>query len=227
MSLLGATILTAAATLALAVFAFITAIFAWLAFRKQSQEVAAIERQVSDEQELTRQQAELLKVQTGQLEVLRAQLAEQRKAVAAQAEVLELQAVELRESLDERKREAEGMRSAQASRVFLTLNLTPLDLRVMVTGQSPPVRLTAEIVNTSDQPAYAAQIFWPLGAMLSYAWAPNPERLGEVLPGKRTSTMREYPFDWNRDLSELAVRFTDAAGVRWLRRPEGYLGEQE
>jgi hypothetical protein len=35
MSLLGATVLTAIATLALAVIAFITAIFAWLAFRKQ------------------------------------------------------------------------------------------------------------------------------------------------------------------------------------------------
>jgi hypothetical protein len=42
MSLLGATILTAIATLALAVFAFITAIFAWLAFRRQSQEVGLL-----------------------------------------------------------------------------------------------------------------------------------------------------------------------------------------
>jgi hypothetical protein len=55
-SLLGATILTAIATLALAVFAFITAISARLAFLRQPREVSAIEQQLKDEQEATRQQ---------------------------------------------------------------------------------------------------------------------------------------------------------------------------
>jgi hypothetical protein len=58
MSLLGATILTAIATLALAVLAFITAIFALLAFRKQSQEVGLLlEQNKRDTDERRRAQA--------------------------------------------------------------------------------------------------------------------------------------------------------------------------
>ncbi len=58
MSMLGATILTAIATLALAVFAFITAIFAWLAFRRQSQEVGLLlEQNKRDTDERRRAQA--------------------------------------------------------------------------------------------------------------------------------------------------------------------------
>jgi hypothetical protein len=44
----------------LAVFAIVAAWYARKAFLKQSQEVAAVERQVTDGQELTSQQAELL-----------------------------------------------------------------------------------------------------------------------------------------------------------------------
>jgi hypothetical protein len=53
------------------------------------------------------------------LMVQSAQLAEQQKLGQKQTEVLELQASELRESLDERKRESEQRRSAQASRAYL------------------------------------------------------------------------------------------------------------
>ena len=67
MSLLGATILTAIATLALAVFAFITAIFALLAWLSQRNEV--------------RDQATMLELQ-------RTQLADQQATNAEQAKVL-------------------------------------------------------------------------------------------------------------------------------------------
>lgn len=214
-------LLTAIGTLVLAMFAVVTALYARKAFREQSREVAAIEQQVKDEQEVTRQQAELLEVQTEQLGVFRAQLEDQRSVSARQTEVLELQAAELRESLEERRREAESRRSAQASGVFLILNLTPRDIRVP--GQ-PNVEITAEVVNTSDQPAYSAQIMWPNNPAPSYAWAPIHESLGDVLPGKRIRMTRSYPHDWNRDLSDLA--FTDAAGVTWTRRPGGYLAEE-
>src|SRR5689334_6269445 len=90
---------TAVANAVLAGFAIVTAILAGLAFLKQSREVRAVERQVADGQEVALQQAELIKIQNGQLEALRGQLEEQRRASAAQAEVLELQAAELRESL--------------------------------------------------------------------------------------------------------------------------------
>lgn len=58
MSLLGATILTAVATLALAVLALATAVFAWLAFRRQSQEVGIlVEQNKRDIDERRRAQA--------------------------------------------------------------------------------------------------------------------------------------------------------------------------
>ena len=65
MTFFGAALITAIATVVLAVFAVVTAWYARKAFREQSREVAAIEQQVNDEQEVTRQQAELLKVQIG------------------------------------------------------------------------------------------------------------------------------------------------------------------
>ncbi len=169
MSLIFATQLTAVATAVLAVFAIVTAVYAVRAFRKQSQEVSAIERQVIDHQELARQQAELLKVQSGQLELQRQQLDGQRAAIedqiranARQAGVLELQASELCESLDQRKREAEERRGAQASMVFLWEEkgaFNPPD--------EPPVpSVIAHVVNTSDQPAYDAELYWRRGSAM-------------------------------------------------------------
>lgn len=120
MTFFGMALLAAAGTIVLAVFAIVTAVYARKAFLKQSQEVAAIERQVADGRELTQQQAKLIEIQMGQLEALRGQLDEQRKASGAQADVLRLQAEELQESLKERKRQAELGRGYQARRVFLT-----------------------------------------------------------------------------------------------------------
>jgi hypothetical protein len=74
MSLEVATWFTAIATVLLAAFAIVTVWYARQAFHKQSQEVAAIEHQVADGRELARQQAELLKVHSGQLELQRRQL---------------------------------------------------------------------------------------------------------------------------------------------------------
>jgi hypothetical protein len=71
--------------------AIITAVFAILAFRKQSAEVATLQRQSDD----------------------------QRKVNQGQAGVLELQARELQESLDERRREADERRSAQTRLVYV------------------------------------------------------------------------------------------------------------
>ena len=86
--------ITAIATAVLAAFAIVTGIYAVRAFRKQSQEVS--------------DQASMLQIQSEQL-------AEQRKVNEEQIRVLALQAAELRESLDERKREAVERRNAQAA----------------------------------------------------------------------------------------------------------------
>lgn len=117
MSLIFATQFSAVATAVLAVLAIATAVFAFLAFRKQSQEVRAIEQQVTDAEELTRQQAELLRVQSGQLELQRDQLADQLEANARQADILELQAAELSASIEQRKRNVEEVRRRQAAMV--------------------------------------------------------------------------------------------------------------
>jgi hypothetical protein len=132
MSLLVATQITAAATAVLALFAIVTALFAFLAFRKQSAEVGILGKQLEDQQTLTRQEAELLKVQSKQLDLQSWQFDEQGKVNTAQARVLGLQAEELRKSLDERRR-------AQASRVFIWQKYVsdPDEVRAYAMGTDP------------------------------------------------------------------------------------------
>ena len=199
--------ITAIATAALAVFAIVTAVFAVFAFRKQSQEV--------------HDQAAMLTVQSDQLE-------EQRKINAEQAKVLALQASELRESLDERKREAGRRHRAQAGRVFITTRLEVNEsgggfVRPAPSGMIRVQPIIARVENTSDEPIYDAELRWYLGP--EGFGEPNPQPLGIIMPGALAARTRSFPEDTNLEVSGAAVRFTDAAGVRWLRRLDGYLGE--
>jgi hypothetical protein len=192
--------IAAIATTVLAVFAIVTAAFAFLAFRKQS-------REVSD-------QAKMLKVQSDQL-------GEDRTVNAEQIRVLKLQAEELRESLDERKREAEDRRRAQASRVFIWE-----ERGMNRPANVPPFPgVTAHVVNSSDQPVYDAELVWRRGADL-YG-SPNPQPLPTIMPGGPfVSVSRAFPSDSSPDACGTVLRFRDASGVRWLRRPDGELIEQ-
>ena len=106
MSVIAAVQWTAVATIALAVFAVVTAVFAFLAYRKQSKELRSIEAHMTDLRDWAGQETELLQVQFGQLDVLRQQFEEQRAVNARHTEVLELQAQELRASLEQHEREA-------------------------------------------------------------------------------------------------------------------------
>jgi hypothetical protein len=247
MSLEVATWVTAIATFILASFAVVTAWYARKAFREQSREVAAIEQQVKDGQDISRQQSELLKVQSGQLEVLRAQLEDQHKANTAQAAVFELQTSELRESLEERKRLSEQRHRDQASRVFIwqqvddqvrgrtTLAPEAREARRRGAPLGPLVReataagnwtisgplVSAHFVNTSEQPVYDVELRWHLGS--AGHGEPNPEPLSMVMPGEQVTRTREFPAGASTDLCGAVVRFTDANGSRWLRRPDGYL----
>jgi hypothetical protein len=225
--MLAATWITAIATAVLGVLAVVTAWYARKAFRKQSEEVRVIEQQVRDGQEVSRQQAELLKVQSDQLELQRHQLEDQREANAAQAEVLKLQADELRESLKQREREAEERRRVMASSVFVAEHVDEADPRISqaqrMVSAIPDPTVTARVRNNSDQPVYEAELRWHRG---SASWGePNPEPLGTIMPGQEVVRLRSFEFDTNMDVSGSVLRFTDAAGVRWLRRPDGYLGE--
>jgi hypothetical protein len=209
MSLLGATILTAIATLALAVFAFTTAIFAFLAWLGQRKEIG--------------DQATMLELQG-------TQLADQQATNAEQVKVLRLQAVELQESLDERKRQAEREHSYQARLVFLTEE--PFGGRSSGQGSEqirgigtrlPSVTATAH--NTSDQPVYDAEFRWHLGS--AGHGEPNPEPIGTLLPGAAHTSTRDFPPGTKLQASGAVLRFRDAAGTVWIRRPDGGLTEQK
>lgn len=93
MSLLVATQITAVATAILALFAIVTAVFAFLAFRKQSAEVATLQQQFDD----------------------------QRKVNEKQTGVLELQARDLNHSLQDRHRDLAQRHWAQAVQVFILI----------------------------------------------------------------------------------------------------------
>jgi hypothetical protein len=243
MSLIFATQLTAVATAALAALAIVTAWYARRAFLKQSQEVQAIEQQVKDQEGVTRQQARLLEVQSAQLDLQRRQFDEQREAIedqiqanARQAEVLELQAAELRESLDERKQEAERRMSAQAARIFISqTNESRLDSGVLPyvldasdafsERKADALFARVTVVNTSDQPIYDAELRWHRGS--ASHGDPNPEPLGTIMPGAQAEHLRVFPLDTNMAVSGAVLRFRDAAGVIWMRRPDGGLTEQQ
>ena len=224
MSLLTATQITAIATSVLAFFAVVTAVFAYLAFRGQSAEVTSLEQQAKS-------QAKLLKIQSDQLDAQHDQLYEQQKLNIKQTEVLGLQLQELQATLAERKREAEGQRRAQASKVFLweeDLNRNPLLQPGMSEGRLPGETYTgifaaAHVVNSSDQPIYNAELRWRRG---SSSWGePNPEPLSTIMPGKEVTRVRQFPRDTNMTVSGAVLTFRDAAGVTWLRRRDGELME--
>ena len=118
MSMIAAAQWTAVATIALAVFAVVTAVFASLAYRKQSKEVRTLQAHVTDLRDWAGQETELLQVQFGQLDVLRQQFEEQRAINARQAEVLELLAQELKASLEQREREAVQRQGGQGTQTL-------------------------------------------------------------------------------------------------------------
>ena len=201
MSLIFATQLTAIATAVLAVFAIVTARYARQAFLKQSQEVS--------------DQASMLEIQSEQL-------AEQRKVNAEQIRVLELQAAEIRESLDGHRREAEQRRSAQAARVFMSQELG-VCFRQEDDDEPESISASVTVVNTSDRPIYDTVLHWLRGSVHYDDFLGEP--LGTITPGGETMRPRTFPPDTNMAVSCAVVTFRDAAGVTWIRRPDGTLTE--
>jgi hypothetical protein len=156
-------------------------------------------------------------------------IAGQQEINRQQAAVLELQAKDLAESLAERQQDREQRRQAQAARVFILQEVIPPESRVanvyVETKDGEPLRplVAARVHNKSDQPIYDAEVLWRRG---SASWGePNPEPLPVIMPDSEVQTSREFPEDTNFDRSGAIVRFRDAAGVRWVRRPDGVLSE--
>jgi hypothetical protein len=163
------------------------------------------------------------------------QLADQRAVNDKQTDVLELQAKELRESLDQRAREAAEQRRAQASQVFIWTEpgITPGISQAERAG-NPIFRASnhsfetveVHIRNTSRQPIYDLAISWYRGTA---TWE-SPHRLPVLMPDDQEDCNRTLPADppptVDRSLFGAVARFRDAAGVHWLIRPGGQLDEE-
>ena len=190
--------ITAIATAVLAVFAIVTAIFAVRAFRKQSQEVS--------------DQASMLKVQSKQL-------AEQRKINERQTEVLELQAAELRESLEERKREAVERRDAQASQVHIAL-------KTIGKSRKGAPTIEATVVNASErqQPIYDVKLYGHVRGQGS--GTPNQVPLGTVLNWEKETRHRDFLADIDASDCSAALTFRDALNVTWMKTPDGFFAPE-
>ena len=48
---------------------------------------------------------------------------------------------------------------------------------------------------------------------------PNPDPLQVIMPDDKAIRTRQFPLGTNMDGSGAILRFTDAAGIRWVRRP--------
>jgi hypothetical protein len=208
--MLAATALLAAFTGVLALLAVVTAWFARKAFLSQAATVTILRDQLGDQQGLSKKQGP----------------------------VLDRQLEELQKSLEERKQAAAELRRAQASRVFMWEERNGRSPHPRTAGfgaiaeaeerrnrsvPEPTVTVTAHVKNSSDQPIYDAEFAWYCGTAL-YG-SPNPQPLGTIMPGDDTSKIRVLPLRADLE-ARVVVRFTDAAGIRWLRRPDGGLTEE-
>jgi hypothetical protein len=195
--------ITAIATAVLAGFAIITAVFAILAYLKQSGEV--------------RDQGQMLNLQ-------RAELDEQRKINAEQTRVLGLQAKELGESLAERKR-------AQVSHVFMWTEGESTDPHA-TPSESASDTLRAHIKNTSKQPIYSVHIDWNReGTRFQYpdslfVLMPDSEKTGirRLPPHDQIAARKDVIVLFDSKKWPVAG-FRDAAGRWWRLRPDGQLDE--
>jgi hypothetical protein len=113
--------------------------------------------------------------------------------------------------LEQSKREALERHRAQAARVFT--GIPPV--------QGQPVIPYA--VNASDFPIYDAQL-WYLDDR-GHSYADLREDIGMISPGDNVVVSTSFQ---SKDvaLTHTVFTFRDAAGVRWMRLPEGALEEQ-
>jgi hypothetical protein len=145
--------------------------------------------------------------QADMLDLQRRQLAEQEKTSAKQAVVLELQATELRESLEQRRRDMDERRRSQAVRVFV--------------GAPPGLTNDMEMFarNASEFPVYDVRIWYLQSDGLGVG-----EKLGTIMPGAQKQARKRGRLD---AVAKAVLTFRDAAGVRWIRLPDGAVSEQE
>jgi hypothetical protein len=138
------------------------------------------------------------------------QLRNQHEINAKLAAAIPLQTRELRESLDERRRE-------QAAQIFIELD------RIAPPGQEPgtptppaaetaPWRLTLPVHNTSKQPVYDLYVIWQLGTVRMG----KPDPMTRLMPGHEASFERTGPQEATDPAALGAFAFRDAAGSAGL-----------
>jgi hypothetical protein len=169
-------------TWGLFVGAVFTAIYARLAFRKQSEEVKLLGQQLSDQQAINKKQAD----------------------------VADLQAQELRESIDQRKREATDRQMAQARLVAAWLD-------AFLQDALPFPELVIRIRNGSGLPVY--RVIMNINVGVRGRFVRQPGALGPGETRELRVAIPGYPrIDVRPD-----IMFIDSQGRQWLRR--GYRGE--
>jgi len=192
--------------------AIVTAVFAILAFRTQSNELVILQRQSKDSAE--------------QFDLQRAQIADQQVLNQKQIKVLTLQAKELTESLIGRKTEAENARRAQAAKVTAWFGYR---VRGDITSD-----VGAVIDNGSDLPILDVRVFFHwVNETSDGTWTVanrgGPIERMRVIPAKHRSfvempeQIRTMTAEVNEQVYVVSLEYTDAAGQRWVRDPHGGL----
>jgi hypothetical protein len=117
---------------------------------------------------------------------------------------------QVRDQQEVNAREADRLRRAQASMVFMTLQANPEDI------------LRANVTNSSQQPIYETEVWWCDSQ-------PYVMRTGlsTMMPGQAISTPGKFdPRPPNSDGCQGVVSFRDGAGTYWVRNAVGYLKER-
>lgn len=163
------------------------------------------------------------------------QLSDQQEINKRLAEVLPLQARELSESIDERKRENENQRRAQANKFAAWFGYTSIGLE-----EGPPLMAGwgAKIRNASDLPILdvATSFYFVSDPGNGQPWTPidrghQMERILVIPPGeerfvKMPDVIRNMIKTIGPDVYVVGIEFTDAAGNRWERDARGALKDR-
>jgi hypothetical protein len=197
------------ATVVLAVFAFVTAIFAWLAFRKQAKEVNILVEQAREQHALNIRQIEVLELQAQELR-----------------QAPEIRAREIEAQRQDQERQAEAKRRAQAEEVFLLEDRSDHDPRITQVQRNTGVKSGAVIIatvrNASNAPITEVRLTWHKGTA---SWGEVDYLNTHVGPGGETQSIKSLPDDLpsyvDTKIYGAVAYFRDAAGRNWRRGPDG------
>ena len=168
--------------------------------------------------------------QAAELSELRKQGEDQHKVNEKQVTVLELQTRELSESLDERKRQAEEQRRAQAETIDLTWDAMPgSSMVVVINGSRRPIRSVTCVVypESSDltlPPASWGEMFPPTRERDGWTLRDTTDDGPQIIYALRAGGRAGFAFPRPRHaLREAEVQFNDDAGLRWALNNELHL----